>query len=145
MYFWHNGILTPDLEKTMEFLSTAAGTPDYKWNIKEAEFHQSKMVSGDGGKLRTAFGRIGGIVIELIQPLDDASYHAQTLKRRGPGFHHNAYVCEDNMDETLAGLYAIGGHPVWEFRDETTHACYVESADGLVILEIINHCPFVPE
>ena len=145
MEFWHNGILTPDIEKTIEFLNTATGKPDYEWSIKEAEFPQAKMISGNGGKLICAFGRIGGIVIELLQPLDDVSYHAQTLKARGPGFHHNAYVCEDNMEETLADLFAAGGRPIWEFRDGDMHACYVESADGLAVLEIINHCPFVPE
>lgn len=144
MEFWHNGILTPDIDKTISFLNAASGTSRDIWTIMEAEFPQSKMTSGNGGILRIAFARIGGVVIELLQPLDDSSYHARVLKARGPGFHHNAYICEKNMDETLADLYAAGGRPVWEFLNGDEHACYVEAAGGDVVLEIINHCPFMP-
>ena len=142
MKFWHNGVLTPDIDKTIEFLSTANGTSPDKWTILELEFLQANMVTGGGGKLRAAFGRVGDIAIELLQPLDDKSYHAHSLKTRGPGFHHNAYVCEDNMEEILADLIATGGKPVWEMRRGDEHACYVEAQGGNIILEILNHCPF---
>jgi len=145
MYFWHSGVLTPDIDKTVDFFCAASGIARDRWSIRESEFPQSKMVSGNGGKLRVAFARIGGTAIELLQPLDDISYHAHALKARGPGFHHNAYVCEENMDETLAALYAAGGRPVWELRSGDEHACYVETADGGLVMEIINFCPFMPE
>ena len=145
MNFWHNGVLTPDIDKTIEFLCAASGSERDKWTIMEIEFPSSRMVTGDGGKLRVAFGRVGGIVIELLQPLDSESYHAKALKSRGPGFHHKAYICEENMDSTIATLLETGARKVWEFRHENEHACYIEAADGNVVLEIINNCPFMPE
>ena len=145
MKFWHNGVLTPDIDKTIDFLCAASGSPRDKWMVMEVEFPQSMMVNGDGGKLRVAAGRAGGVVIELLQPLDDLSYHAKALKARGPGFHHNAYICEDNQDEVIASLLAEGGRIVWEFRNGNERACYVEAAGGNAVLEIINICPFMPE
>ena len=145
MKFWHNGVLTPDIDKTIDFLSAASSTQKEKWTILEAEFPQSNMAVGEGGKLRIAMGKVGGIAIELLQPLDDLSYHAKALKARGPGFHHNAYVCEDNQEEVLAALLAAGGRIVWDFNREDERAFYVEADGGNAVLEIINVCPFMPE
>ena len=145
MQFWHNGLLTPDVDKTIDFLCAANNTPREKWTIMEIEFPQTNMLTGDGGKLKAAFGRVGNIVIELLQPLDDKSYHAKALKARGPGFHHNAYICENDQDKVIADLLAAGGRKVWEMRRGDDHACYVEAPGGNAVLEIINHCPFMPE
>ena len=142
MYFWHTGILTHDIEKTLSFLGSMFGASRDKWTVMDIDFPQDDMLAGDGGKLRAAFGRVGGTVYELLQPMDGTSYHAKQLKLRGPGFHHNAYVCEDKQDEAVAALIASGGRIVWEFRHSDERACYVES-EGTV-LEIINCCPFMP-
>ena len=145
MKFWHNGVLTPDVEKTINFLNAASGRTRNDWTVFDIEFPQSNMETGKGGKIRAAFGRVGGIAYELLQPMDESSYHAKTLAKRGPGFHHNSYICEDNMDEVLAALLAAGGQKVWEFRKDAEHACYIEAAGGNAVLEIINCCPFMPD
>ena len=111
----------------------------------DIDFPQENMVCGAGGRLRAAFGRVGGAVVELLQPLDDNSYHAQALKTRGPGFHHNANICGDDLDEVLDKLIACGGSIVWEFADGDEHACYVEADGGEMVLELINICPFMPD
>ena len=144
MKFWHNGILTADLEKTIEFLSAADRTPREKWTIMDADFQQSNMLAGDGGKLRIAFGRVGGVVTELLQPQDNTSYHVKALKARGPGYQHCAYICEDDQEEVISALIKTGGRIVWDFKNGNERACYVEAADGNSVLEIINHCPFMP-
>jgi len=126
-------------------MCAASGAPREKWEIMDRDFPQSKIVTGRGGKLRVASAFVGGVVVELIQPMDDLSYHAASLKERGPGFHHSAYVCEDNLDEVVAAMIATGGRMVWEFQNGDEHACYVEAADGHTVLEVINCCPFMPE
>ena len=145
MEFWHNGVLTPDIEKTIDFFCATAGSSRDKWTVMEIDFPQSNMVCGNGGKLRAAFGRVGGLVTELLQPLDDVSYHAEVLKSRGPGFHHNAFICENDMDDVVTAFEAAGGRIVWDMRHGDEHACYIESSDGSAVLEVINCCPFVPE
>jgi len=146
MKFWHNGVLTPDIDKTIDFLCATTGSKREKWTIiDEIEFPAENMVTGDGGKLRAAFGRVAGIVVELLEPLDEGSYHAKQLKARGPGFHHNSYICEHNMDAVVASMLKTGGRIVWEFRKGDEHACYIEASDGSAVCEIINCCPFMPE
>ena len=145
MQFWHTGILTHDIDSAIDFICAAFSSTHDKWTIMEAEFPQSKMIRGSGGKLRIAFGRVGGTVIELLQPLDDTSYHAHTLKTRGPGFHHNAYICGDDLDSTIETLTLQGGRVVWEFQDGDEHPCYIESKGGDIVFELINVCPFMPE
>jgi len=143
MKLWHNGVLTANVDKTIEFLCAAGGDKS-KWTIMEIEFPHEHMVVGNGGKLRAAFGRAGDSVIELLEPLDDNTYHAIELKKRGPGFHHNAYICEENMDAVVKSLLDEGGQIVWEFKRGDEHACYVQAADKSAVIEIINHCPFMP-
>ncbi|MDR0490407.1 MAG: VOC family protein [Oscillospiraceae bacterium] len=146
MNFWHNGILTRDIDKTIDFLCAASDAPREKWSVMEIDFPQSNMANGDGGKLRAAFGRVGGVVTELLQPLDDKSYHAKALKLRGPGFHHIAYICDDDeQKEALTSIVSEGGRIVWEFRNGSERACYVEAGGGNAVLELINNCPFMPE
>jgi catechol 2,3-dioxygenase-like lactoylglutathione lyase family enzyme len=145
MKFWHTGILTPDIEKTLDALCAFPGVRRDAWTMMEIEFKPSEMLAGTGGRLKTAMGRVGGIVYELLEPLDDASYHAQAMKAHGPGFHHAAYICEEDMDASVASLTAAGARVVWEVRHGEEHVCYLEAADGGSVWEIINRCPFMPE
>jgi methylmalonyl-CoA/ethylmalonyl-CoA epimerase len=55
--------------------------------------------------LKIAFGVLGGVVIELLEPLDDRSPHAAFLAERGEGMHHLAFVVAD-LDEQLAAVRA---------------------------------------
>ena len=144
MYHWHNGILTSDLEKTLDSFCAIPGVTRDLWTLGELDFTPGEMVTGAGGRLKTAFARIGGIVYELLEPLDDTSYHAVTLRKRGPGLHHAAYVCEDNLDEVIAAQLAAGGKIVWEALHGDEHAIYIESSDGSMVYEFINVCPFMP-
>jgi methylmalonyl-CoA/ethylmalonyl-CoA epimerase len=53
--------------------------------------------------LRIAFGVLGGVLLELLQPLDDLSPHAEFLATRGEGMHHLAFIAPD-FDEQLAAV-----------------------------------------
>jgi len=143
MKFWHTGLLTGDIEQTLDFLCSTPASDRSKWTMFDVEFPPDEMITGDGGQLRVAVGRVGGVVYELLQPLDDTSYHARQLKTRGAGFHHCAYYCEGDFDETVASLISSGGHIVWEAKHGDELPCYIESCG--TIFEIINLCPFMPE
>lgn len=144
MTFWHIGILTPDIGKTLDTLCAMPGTHRDDWSIMEIDFPPSEMRTGAGGKLKAAMGRVGGIVYELLEPLDAHSYHAAALKKRGPGFHHAAYVCGDDLAATVSSCIDAGARIVWEAQHGGEHVYYLESADGGSIFELINNCPFIP-
>jgi catechol 2,3-dioxygenase-like lactoylglutathione lyase family enzyme len=55
--------------------------------------------------LRVAFGALGGVLIELLEPLDDKSPHAEFLAANGEGLHHLAYLVPD-FDDQLAAVRA---------------------------------------
>jgi methylmalonyl-CoA/ethylmalonyl-CoA epimerase len=57
--------------------------------------------------LRIAFGVLGGVVIELLEPLDDRSPHAEFLATHGEGPHHMAFIVDD-FDEQLAAANSNG-------------------------------------
>ena len=57
--------------------------------------------------LKIAFGALGGVLLELLEPLDDRSPHAEFLAERGEGLHHLAYLVPD-FDEQLAAIRAGG-------------------------------------
>jgi catechol 2,3-dioxygenase-like lactoylglutathione lyase family enzyme len=145
MEFWHIGILTPDIEKTLDTICAIPGVRRDTWTLGEVEFAPSEMRVGVGGRLKTAMGRVCGIVYELIQPMDKYSYHAQELKIKGPCIHHTAYVCEDNLDAAVASIKAAGGRTVWEAQHGSEHVYYLEPADGSSVWELINCCPFIPK
>jgi hypothetical protein len=145
MKFWHIGILTPNIEQTLETMLAVPGARRDAWAFGEVEFSQAEMLTGKGGRLKTAMGRMGGVVYELLEPMDEHSYHAETLKQRGPGFQHAAYVCEEDLDEVVASCIAAGAHMVWEAQHGNEHVCYLEAADGGSVWEFINCCPFMPE
>jgi methylmalonyl-CoA/ethylmalonyl-CoA epimerase len=53
--------------------------------------------------LRIAFGALGGVLLELLEPLDDKSPHAEFLASHGEGMHHMAYLVPD-FDAQLAAV-----------------------------------------
>lgn len=143
MYFWHTGILTRDIDGTINSFCDLPGVARDNWTVMDLEFKEP--LAGAGGKLKAAFARIGGGVFELLQPLDTVSYHAVQLEKKGPGLHHVAYVCPDGMEAALDGLLRAGGRIVWEIKQGDEHACYVETSGGSMVYELINTCPFMPE
>lgn len=147
MYHWHVGVLTGSIEKSMEAILSIPGVDASKWIFGEVDFYADPTAAGTSGKLKSAVGRIGGIVYELLEPQDDVSFQALELKRKGPGVHHTAYVCDGDRDleETVERYLAAGGRRVWDVRHGPEHAIYVEAGDGSMIIEFINCCPFMPE
>ena len=144
MRYWHVGILTEDAEGAARAFCAVQGTPLENWRFAEVEFAQSEMRIGDGGRLKSAVGRVGGLVYEFLQPLDDCSYHAQVLRARGPGLHHAAYICEEDQAETVEALLAAGWRTVWEAQHGGEHVCYLEAPGEAAVWEIVNCCPFLP-
>ena len=137
MKIWHIGVLTENLEKTLEAYGAIPGVNRDEWRTGEMTFGPEAMRVGEGGTLKFAMCAIGGVTYEFLEPLTESSYQYQELKKKGPGIHHIAYSCKDDMEEVLASLLAQGGRVVWEIQ-RREHVCYVELPGEGAILEIIN-------
>jgi hypothetical protein len=142
---FHIGWVVRDCAAAQRELAARLGAGPFL-SVGDARFDQA-LVHGEPTPftLKIAFGPLGGVLLELLEPLDDRSPHAKFLAERGEGIHHLAYLVPD-FDDQLAALRAADpaatllidgtgpGNPVrW---------CYLDggNAHGTVI-ELLERTP----
>ena len=106
---FHIGWVVRDCAAAQRELSARLGAGPFVSAGTEARFDQA-LVHGKPTpfSLRIAFGVLGGVLLELLEPLDDRSPHAEFLDAHGEGMHHLAFLVPD-FDEQLAAVR--GAHP----------------------------------
>ena len=99
---FHIGWVVRDCEAAQEQLSARLGAGPFLSVGDEVRF-DNVLVHGKPVPvvLKIAVGTLGGVLIELLQPLDDRSPHAEFLATRGEGIHHLAFLVPD-LDVELA-------------------------------------------
>ena len=99
---FHVGWVVRDCAAAQEELSARLGAGPFLSAGEEARF-SAALVHGRPAPfaLRIAFGALGGVLLELLEPLDGRSPHAEFLASRGEGLHHLAFLVRD-FDEQLA-------------------------------------------
>jgi methylmalonyl-CoA/ethylmalonyl-CoA epimerase len=99
---FHIGWVVRDCDAAQQELGARVGAGPFLSMGNEARFDQV-LVHGKPVPvwLKIAFCALGGVVVELLEPLDDRSPHAAFLAERGEGMHHLAFVVPD-FDEQLA-------------------------------------------
>jgi methylmalonyl-CoA/ethylmalonyl-CoA epimerase len=142
---FHIGWVVRDCDATQQELTARLGAGPFV-SPGEARFDHT-LVHGTPVpfSLRIAFGALGGVLLELLEPLDDRSPHAEFLAARGEGMHHLAFLVPD-FDEQLAAVRAADpatqllidgtgpGNPVrWVYLDGS-------AAHGTVI-ELLERTP----
>ena len=105
---FHIGWVVRDCAAAQEELSARLGAGPFLSAGDVSRFGQA-LVRGQlvPFSLRIAFGVLGGVLLELLEPLDDRSPHAALLAERGEGMHHLAYLVAD-FDEQLAAVRGAG-------------------------------------
>ena len=101
---FHIGWVVRDCAAAQEELSARLGAGPFLSAGDESRFDQA-LVHGKPTPfaLKIAFGALGGVLLELLEPLDDRSPHAEFLSERGEGLHHLAFLVTD-FDEQLAAI-----------------------------------------
>jgi methylmalonyl-CoA/ethylmalonyl-CoA epimerase len=101
---FHIGWVVRDCAAAQEELSARLGAGPFVSFGDELRFDQA-LVHGKPTPfaLKVAFGALGGVLLELLEPLDDRSPHAEFLSERGEGMHHLAFLVAD-FDEQLAAI-----------------------------------------
>jgi hypothetical protein len=77
--------------------------------VGEMRFEEGHRYRGEAALLaiRVAFGFSGGLLIELVQPLEgDRSVFTEVLEARGPGYHH--VMLRDDYDAGYERLRSQG-------------------------------------
>ncbi len=106
---FHIGWVVRDCAAAQRELSARLGAGPFLSVGEETRFDKA-LVHGKPTpfSLKIAFGALGGVLLELLEPLDDRSPHAEFLAERGEGMHHLAFLVTD-FDEQLAA--ARGADP----------------------------------
>jgi hypothetical protein len=143
---FHIGWVVRDCAAAQQELSARLGAGPFLSAGDETRFDQA-LVHGKPTPfaLKIAFGALGGVLLELLEPLDDRSPHAEFLAERGEGMHHLAFLVAD-LDEQLAAVRRADpglnllidgtgpGNPIrWVYLDDST-------ARGTVI-ELLEQSP----
>lgn len=136
---FHIGWVVRDCAAAQEELSSSLGVGPFRV-VEQARFDHA-LVHGapTAFSLKIAFGALGDSLVELLEPLDDRSPHAEFLARRGEGIHHLAYLIEDFDDQLKRaremsgdrGLLVDGSGPNnavrWAYMEaEGSHGAVVE-------------------
>jgi hypothetical protein len=115
--FSHVGFAVWSIEDFQESWGTALGISD--WIVADGgapggfQLH-GEVVEGQTAA-RTAFAKIGGTCLELIQPVENRMHHREHLDAVGPSVHHLAFWVED-LPTQLARL----GSGDWEIAYSPT-------------------------
>jgi hypothetical protein len=89
---------------------------------------------------RLALARVGGVIWELIEPLDDRSIYAHHLAAHGEGVHHVGMATA--YDRTLAELESEGRAPLLRGRYGGVDFAYLPTDNDLgVVTEIFSAAP----
>lgn len=136
------GIVVREMEGAVDHYSSAFGlgpftvyefAPDKHWYREEPS----------PVRLRMGKAMLGGIEVELLQPLDGKSDHREFLETRGEGLHHLGFNVAD-YDEVFGKFLEEGFEPL--MRAETfvptyngyLRACYFDTRRiGGVLFEIL--------
>jgi catechol 2,3-dioxygenase-like lactoylglutathione lyase family enzyme len=125
---FHIGWVVRDCAAAQQELTAKLGAGPFVSAGEESRFDKT-LVHGKPVpfSLRVAFGPLGGVLLELLEPLDGNSPHAEFLAAHGEGPHHLAFLVDD-FDEQLAAANSTGlrrlidgsgpGNPIrWVYLD----------------------------
>jgi len=79
----HIAIAVKDLEQALAFYTDVLGL--------EVVHRQTVPEQG----VKVAFVEVGGVKVELMEPIDDRSYVARQLEKHGPGLAHVCFETDD--------------------------------------------------
>jgi methylmalonyl-CoA/ethylmalonyl-CoA epimerase len=92
----HVGFAVRDIEAFADSWGSLLGVGP--WSVHEERATNGVVVYGQPVEklvVRVAFGRIGGLAVELIETVEGETCHSRALSEVGPGLHHIAFWVED--------------------------------------------------
>ena len=99
------GIVVRDAAASASHYQTLLGIKEWHFNHVDTKngigkkFHTRKRAID--AKAKIAWAHLGGVEIELIEPLDTDSIYAEHLKENGPGLHHIMFETSDYEQSRL--------------------------------------------
>jgi hypothetical protein len=113
--FYQVSYVVANLDEATQFFKRTLGVRSFgRLGLKprSADFKLKPGIPGLNGAV--ALGDMGGMELELIQPVGDGWY-ADFLRRKGPGLHHLGFrpgFTTQDFDAALAFLRQLGHEPL---------------------------------
>lgn len=104
------GIIVENVEKVARNYSEIFGVGPWKYLkmkppfVSENTLHGVKVISGQENHLRIALANLGGIEIELIEPVKGTSLYRDFLAIHGQGVQHVSFGACKDYDEMLSAM-----------------------------------------
>ena len=99
----HISVVVRDLDQAMKKYWEVYGIGPWGVHTYDSSVINNMTIRGQrvDHAMRWATTDMGGILLELVEPLDEKSIYAEFLRERGEGLHHLGFVVDD-YDEALA-------------------------------------------
>jgi len=138
----HIGIVVSDVEATSGKYDEIFG--EVPW--ARAEFVVEDVVlhgrrESQEAKLRAATGEVGGLRIELLEPVTGPSVHAEFLDRHGPGTQHVSFGSAADYDDVIGRMEGLGVDVEMQGRIGQGAFTYFETQAELGISVELNPLP----
>jgi 4-hydroxyphenylpyruvate dioxygenase-like putative hemolysin len=108
------------------------------WQTLELDQQTEGLLAGAPFKLRVTWTKVGTIVMELLQPLDENSMWAEFLKNKGEGIHHVAFSVR-NWDERVSQLESQGSKMVVGATYQGKRWAYFDTGHEGLVIEITEN------
>ena len=138
--FAHVALVVKDIEKAAKYLEALDAGPFPPFLGGSGMQFSGKTVRGEPSDydmdLRIGRGDIGGMKIELIQPLKGKSIYTEFLEEKGEGLHHLAFMVDD-VDAEITDLEKRGFKVIQTGAMPNTKWAYLEGEDsGGMLIEL---------
>jgi methylmalonyl-CoA/ethylmalonyl-CoA epimerase len=131
------GIVVKDIVQTIDYYQNILGlgpfvTPDI---VYEEKHYYGKPTDFD---FKMAFGSLGPVEMEIIQPISGPTIYHDFLEKKGEGLHHLGFDVED-IESKLKLCRELGIAIIQGGRGTTSHFEYLDTeAISGVIFELIQ-------
>ena len=139
---FHFAYVVPDLHAALSFFREAMGVP--KFLVKEDVTLQDQTYLGQPADLHQsiAFGFVGPVEIELIQPLSGVSSYSEYLKKTPGGGIQHLGILVDDYDTGVTEMQAKGFNLVQTGRNGETRFGYFDTDRAMgTLTEIVYRAP----
>lgn len=136
--FAHAALVVKDMEKAVKLFEALDVGPFPPFLGGSGMSFSGKTVHGKltnyDMDLRIARSDLGGLTVELIQPLKGRSIYDEFLEEKGEGLHHLAFMVDD-VDAEIANMEKRGFKVVQTGAMPNTKWAYLEAKEsgGLLI------------
>lgn len=134
--FIHVGVVVRDMDKAIERLSSL-GIGPFEPRFLPPNTEQWFRGKPLNAKLKVSVANMGGMELELVQPVEGKSPHQEFLDSKGEGIQHIAFAVYD-LDKEVAKLTERGVSVPLRAKRQGGEVAYLDPDVGGIIIELIQ-------